>query len=111
MNEYKRRLNIAVDDAAWLKSEMITKKAQQIKLDAEHKRVNKEVHGEHRLKTKLRMEIEESSEMPEIQDYILQKKEMYQLESMLKNWQKKVDIMEMAAKKSRSTMQKLKYEA
>ena len=37
--------------------------------------------------------------MPDVSDYILQKKEMYELEGSLKNWQKKVDIMEMAAKR------------
>jgi hypothetical protein len=109
LNEYKRRLNKAVEDSNWLNSEMTAKKTQQSKLDAENKRVNKEVVSEHRTKTKLRMQIEESQEMPEIADYILQKKEMYSLESMLKNWQKKVDIMEMAAKRSRSTLQKTKF--
>ena len=44
--------------------------------------------------------------MPNIQDYIIQKKEMYELETILKNWQKKVDIMEMAARKAAATRKK-----
>ncbi len=47
--------------------------------------------------------------MPNVGDYILQKKEMYELELALKNWQKKVEIMEMAAKRARSNTKKLKY--
>jgi hypothetical protein len=35
----------------------------------------------------------------------MQKKELYELQSQLKNWQKKVDIMEMAAKRTRALTQ------
>ena len=44
--------------------------------------------------------------MPNIEDYIMQKREMYELETQLTNWQKKVDIMEMAARKAASTRKK-----
>jgi hypothetical protein len=45
--------------------------------------------------------VEEAAEMPNVQDYILQKKEMYELETSLKNWQRKVEIMTFAAKRAR----------
>ena len=102
LNEYRRRLLIQTDDAAWLKSEIENKTNTLKKLENETKRVQKEKIVENRLKNKFRLQIEEASEMPEIGDYILQKKEMYSLETALKNWQKKVEIMEMAAKRSRA---------
>lgn len=53
---------------------------------------------------KLRQEVEDSAamEMPNIENYIAQKREMYELESKRGTWQKKVEILEMAAKRSRS---------
>ena len=46
--------------------------------------------------------------MPSIGNYILQKREMYELETSLKNWEKKVEIMEMAAKRSKVLVSKTK---
>jgi len=101
LNEYKRRLNLQTEDAAWLKNEVEAKSAQLVKIEGECKKVSKEFTGEKRLKNKLRLQIEEASDMPDVTDYILQKKDLYELESALKNWQKKVDIMEMAAKRTK----------
>ena len=39
-----------------------------------------------------------------------QKKEMYELESKLTTWQKKVEILEMAAKRSRSQLRAMCFE-
>ncbi len=111
LNEYKRRLTLQIEDAEWLKNEVATRKSQLAKLEVENVKVTRDVQVELRSKNKLRQQIEESSEMPEVGDYILQKKEMYELESVLKNWQKKVDIMEMAAKRTRSVSQKMKFDA
>ena len=39
--------------------------------------------------------------MPQILDYVGQKAEMYELHDNLRNWERKVEIMEMAAKRAR----------
>ena len=108
LNEYKRKLTVQLDDATWLKNEVESKKAQLKKLETESKKVAKEKLSESRMKSKFRQQIEEASEMPEVGDYIMQKKEMYALESALQNWQKKVEIMEMAAKRAKSILNKRK---
>lgn len=108
LNEYKRKLTLQLEDASWLKNEVESKKSQQHKLELENKKVSKEKTMEVRMKSKFRLEIEEAAEMPEVGDYILQKKEMYALESALQNWQKKVEIMEMAAKRAKSLSGRLK---
>ena len=99
LNDYKKRLNEKLEEEAWLKGEVAAKRALLQKLDKEETRIEKEVWGEKRARNRLRQQIEEAQAMPNIQDYIMQKKEMYELETTLKNWQKKVEIMEMAAKK------------
>lgn len=103
LNEFKRRLAVHTEDSNWLKNEVKLKENLLKKLKDEGTKVEKEMNSEKKVKNKLRLQIEESSEMPDVGDYILQKKEMYQLEAAYQNWQKKVDIIEMAAKRSKST--------
>ena len=109
LNDYKRRLSEKLDEEAWLKSEVSGKRTLLSKLDREEDRVDKELRVEQRQKNRLRQQIEEASSMPDIEDYIGQKKEMYELQSTIENWKKKVEIMEMAARKSRTMAQKIKY--
>lgn len=108
LNEYKRRLTIQLEDATWLNNELNSKQQLQQKLEKEHDKVLSELKSERRLKHKLRTQIEEASELPDIEDYIMQKRALQNLESVRKNWQKKVEIMEMAAKRTRSLANKLK---
>ena len=111
LNEYKRRLNEKLEEAEWLQNEVASKRTQLAKLGRESNRVEKDVRTEKRQRNRLRQQIEEALEMPAVEDYILQKRAMYELVSQLNNWKKKVEILEMAAKKARSAAQKIKYEA
>eukprot|EP01039_Chlorochromonas_danica_P003966 gene3966-4340_t len=106
LNEYKQRLAVQLEDATWLTNELQTKENLLIKLENEEKKVSKEIAIEKHLKNKLRSNVEESSEMPNIEDYINQKRQLQSLQSVKKNWEKKVEIMEMAAKRSRSLASK-----
>jgi hypothetical protein len=109
LNEYKRRLSEKLDEEVWLRSEVSGKRTLLSKLDKEEDRVDKELRVEQRQRNRLRQQIEEASSMPDIEDYIGQKKEMYELQSTIDNWKKKVEIQEMAARKSRTMAQKVKY--
>ena len=87
----------------------MTNKEQQLnKLTNENKKITKDTIVEKRVKDKLKLQIEEATAMPDVSDYILQKKEQYNLETVQKNWTKKVEIMEMAAKRNRSLINKTK---
>ena len=105
LNELKQKLNEKLLESERFKAELVEKKAQSEKLQVENKRVSLDVRAEKRQRNKLRQQMEEASEQPNIEDYILQKKIMYDLQSTLKNWQKKVEILEMAAKKTRTMTQ------
>jgi chromosome segregation ATPase len=109
LNEYKRRLNEKLEVSSWLNNEFLEKKVQFAKIDRELGRVDKEFRIEKRNKNHLRQQIEEAHEMPNVEDYILSKRDLYELETSVKNWQKKVDIMEMAAKSARVKTQKARY--
>lgn len=108
LNEYKYRLSVQMDDEKWLNNEYSTKEAMERKFENEQKRVLRELEGERRARNKLRMQVEEASEMPDIEEYILQKRDMQNLALVKKNWEKKVEIMEMAAKRTRSISQRAK---
>ena len=108
LNEFKRRLNQQIEDANWLKNELQTKESLRLKLENEQKKVSKELVVERKARNRLKQSMEEASELPDIEEYILQKREMQNLENVKKNWEKKVEIMEMAAKRSRSLSQKMK---
>ena len=106
LNEYKKRLKDKLDEAEWLRNEVAGKKSLLAKLEKEDNRVAKEVRGEKKARHRLVQQIEEAAAMPNIEDYIQQKREFYDLQSQLANWTKKVEIMEMAARKARSSMRK-----
>lgn len=111
LNEYKKRLGEKLDEETWLKNEVDGKRTLLSKLDKEEDRVDKEVRVEKRSRNRLRQQIEEASAMPNIEDYIQQKKEMYELQATINNWKKKVEIVEMAARNAKTQKTKAKYTA
>lgn len=43
---------------------------------------------------------------PQVLDYVAQKAEMFELQQVLKTWERKVELMEMAAKRTRAMARK-----
>ena len=90
LNDLKRHLADRLSESEWLMSETSSKAHLLHKLSQEVNKVNKEVTMDKRAKNKLRQQIDEASEMPNVEDYIMQKRSMYDLQNTLKNWEKKV---------------------
>lgn len=108
LNDLKKKLGNVTQESEWLKNESESKAAILVKLKQEVKKVEKDLHVETRMGNKLKQQINDASEMPNVEDYIMQKKAMYEMQSQIKNWEKKVQIAEMAAKQSRSLLKKAK---
>ena len=102
LTECKRKLTEKLEESSWLEKELVSKQATLKKLELEGARVEKESRLEAHKKSRLRQALEEISEMPDVEDYIEQKRHMYDLDTKLKTWIKKVEIIEMAAKKARA---------
>lgn len=100
LTDCKRRLNEKSEESTWLQEELKSKEIILSKLELESIRLEKESRIEVMKKSRLKKALEDVAEMPDIEDYIEQKKEMYDLTSTLKTWTKKVEIIEMAAKKA-----------
>ncbi len=111
LNDYKKQLQDQNSDFEALKKEIEDKKQLLERSVDERKRVQQFIRGGKKKTEKLRQSIEDanSMEMPNIEDYIMQKKTMYELQSSLSTWKKKVEILEMAAKQSRTQLHRAKY--
>ena len=60
-----------------------------------------DIAAERRVHKRLGQQQAENQDMPQVLDYVGQKAEMYELEHHMRNWERKVEIMEMAAKRAR----------
>jgi len=101
LNELKSKLNECLGEMDYMKKEVDEKNDQKRSLEKESKDIQKEIRTEKKLQGRLRQAIEDAAAMPNIEDYIKQKKTMYECESELLNWQKKIDIGEMTATNTR----------
>jgi chromosome segregation ATPase len=108
LNDLKKRLVERSNESQWLDTETQNKTRQLARLRTELKKLDKIVRSEGKLSTKLKQQINDASEMPNIEDYIMQKKEMYELQAQIKNWQKKLDIAEMTVKKNKNLLKTAK---
>ena len=102
LTDCKIRLNEKLEESSRLQEELKSKKATLIKLELEGTRLEKDSRIEVIKKSRLKKALDDVAEMPDIEDYIEQKREMYDLASTLKTWAKKVEIIEMAAKKAQA---------
>ncbi|GMH46429.1 hypothetical protein TrRE_jg2820, partial [Triparma retinervis] len=109
LNTLKNKLQSLLTESSWLTKEIKSRTDQLNKLEEDASAVQAELQSEARLKKKLGQEdSDQGSGMPQILDYVKQKKDMYEMEATLRNWERKVEIAEMAAKKAKASMKRSK---
>jgi hypothetical protein len=108
LNNLQKKLHEKSAESDWLASESKTKASNLVKLKQDVRKVGRQMHSEQRTSRKLRQQINDAAQMPNVGDYIMQKKEMYDLQTNVKNWEKKVMISEMSAKQSAKMLKKAK---
>eukprot|EP00750_Incisomonas_marina_P018583 INCI3026.1.p1 GENE.INCI3026.1~~INCI3026.1.p1 ORF type:complete len:314 (-),score=91.76 INCI3026.1:585-1526(-) len=101
LNSKKKELHGLLEQSRWLTSEIANRKDQLRRVREENKRVADKMQGRKKFIGKLKNEAEESSETPQVIDYVKQKAEMYELETELKNYQRKVEIAEISSRQGR----------
>lgn len=102
LNTHKDRLSALKTESEWLHREIAARTEQLAKSRADHAAVQAEIVAERKQKKRLSQQQHETADMPQVLDYVTQKAQMYELESALRNWERKVEIMEMAAKRART---------
>jgi hypothetical protein len=102
LNNKKKELHGLLEQSRWLTSEIASRKDQLRRIRDENVRVAQKMDGRKKFIGKLKNEAEESTETPQVLDYVKQKAEMYELETELKNYQRKVEIAEISSRSPRA---------
>jgi hypothetical protein len=105
LNTLKKTLNDLLHDSKVLRKELKEKDAAKQKLSEELSRVEREVRSESSRNSKYKIQ-QSNPDMPQVMDYVTQKSIMYELEGAARNWARKVEIVEMAAKRARRVLSK-----
>ncbi|GAB9462924.1 hypothetical protein Gpo141_00000405 [Globisporangium polare] len=104
LNNLKKKLHELLEESAWLQSEIQSRTELNEKiieeislLDDRNQKDEKKLH-----KAQVQQSAEPSKDMPQILDYVAQKAKMYELQQEIKNYERKVEIAERAAKLTRA---------
>ncbi|KAG6970273.1 hypothetical protein JG688_00004936 [Phytophthora aleatoria] len=104
LNNLKKRLHELLEESAWLQGEIRTRTELNEKIVEEVALVeDKNQKDMRRLQSlQIQQSAEPSKDMPQILDYVAQKAKMYELQQDVKNYERKVEIVERAAKLHRA---------
>lgn len=99
LNNLKRKLSSLMDESVWLRQEIASRKATTIKLKKEHDKVQHDIQQQGKVDRKLQgVKQEGTSDMPNILDYVGQKAHMDELKRQIHNFERKIEIAELAMK-------------
>jgi len=105
LNSLKKSLSDCLIASKRIRRDIKEKYAARERMKDELSRVSVELRDE-RVRNRQYKIQQSNPDMPQVMDYVLQKSEMYELEAAIRNWQRKVEIMEMAAKRARRVLDK-----
>eukprot|EP00945_MAST-04E_sp_MAST-4E-sp1_P001955 g1955.t1 len=102
LNSLKKQLQDIITESDWLRKETKARTDMLKKIKRDNINVGDEIVKERKRLRKFASAKEETEGLPVTLDYILQKKEVYELESTIKNWERKLEIADMEARVVRS---------
>lgn len=106
LNALKQRLGTLVAECAWRRQEIRTRQERLGKLDGDIDSAHSVVSKHKRMAERLQVAVEQAEDMPAVPDYVRQREEHSLLEKEVKNWQRKVEIADMASKRAKALMRK-----
>lgn len=101
LNTAKRQLNDLLAEGKRIRKDLMDRQDATVKLTDELEKVQTEVRKEKKKNKKYKIQ-QSNPDMPQVMDYVNQKSAQYELEGDVRNWVRKVEIVEMAARRSRS---------
>jgi len=104
LNSMKKKLTMLMSEAKFLRDEIEERKAMLKKSEADTSKVVEEKEAARKDHKKLKVQSRISNDMPQVVDYVQQTADQYELEAMVRNWRRKVDISELAAKRIRTKL-------
>jgi molecular chaperone GrpE (heat shock protein) len=100
LNSKKKELSDLLTKGAQLNADIKDRKTGLIRLQDELERVENECNKEELRNKKYKIQ-QSNPDMPHVLDYVNQKSQMYDLDSAVKNWERKVEIIEMAGRRAK----------
>ena len=98
LNSLKKQLQDVIAESDWLRKEIKARTEMLKKIKKDNIIVGDEIVKERKRLKGFAAAREETEGLPEVLDYILQKKEVYELEATIKNWERKIEIADMEAR-------------
>lgn len=107
LNKKKKELNSIMEKCDKLTKEIEERKAGMTRMTNEQKQVLADCKKE---KSRNRMyKLQQANpDIPHVVDYVMQKAKLYDLQGELKNWQRKVEIVALAAATNKATLNRLR---
>jgi hypothetical protein len=106
LNAHKSKLSALITGEEECRRETAARKSLCVKLRAAVDQVCASIEAERRSAKRLVQDTAGSATgnegAPQVLDYVAQKAEMFELQQVLKTWERKVELMEMAAKRTRA---------
>merc|ERR1719356_770855 len=104
LNNMKKKLSSLTTEAKFLEDEIKERKAMLAKTEHDIVKVVEEKEAARKEHKKLRAQSRQTPEMPQVVDYVSQKAEQYELEGQKRNWVRKLELAETAAKRIRQAV-------
>jgi hypothetical protein len=104
LNNMKKRLSGLTAEAKFLEDEIKERKAMLAKTEHDIVKVVEEKEAARKERKRLQAQSRQTPEMPQVVDYVTQKEEQFRLEAEKRNWERKVELVETAAKRARARM-------
>jgi len=104
LNNMKKKLSSLTAEAKFLEDEIKERKAMLAKTEHDIVKIVEEKETARKEHKKLRAQSRQTPEMPQVVDYVTQKAEAFELEAQKKNWDRKVELAETAAKRIRQAL-------
>lgn len=92
LNNLKKKLNALIHESEWLKQEIQQRTELLSKLRNDNTSVAARITKEEKQQEKLKAQVEDNSDMPQVMDYVSQKAQMFELKKEVASWQRKVEI-------------------
>lgn len=104
LNDMKKKLSSLATRAKILEDDISERKAILKKTEEDIVKVVEEKEAARKEHKRLKAQSRQTSAMPQVVDYVSQKAEQYELEAQKKNWERKVDLAETAARRIKAAM-------
>ena len=106
LNQLKKQLSDIISESDWLRKEIGARSEMLKRIKRDNISVNDEILREKKRLGKFRSAREETEGMPQVIDYVNQRRKEYDLVQQIKNWERKIEIAELEARRVRKQRQR-----